>query len=165
MSRSSVSGARTYRLIRAPEHRSFLIFGPPVPLGRSVSAERQKHWPAKTQQGQGITVGLSGDGTPMKAVKGHAVSGLVGEDADVGTSVHERAGCQTLINRLVRRADPIGMLNGDNSSACDDSREGHDALSRAEHMLAHDGQQVDAAMTWRPLVLGLVEGAKNYGPR
>ena len=101
----------------------------------------------------------------MKAVKGHAVSGRVGEDADLGTSVHERAGCQTLINRLVRRADPIGMLNGDNSSACDDSREGHNAVSRAEHRLAHNGQHVDAAMTWRPLVLGLVEGAKNYGPR
>lgn len=87
------------------------------------------------------------------------MTGFVGEDADRGTSAHEGAGCDALINRLVCRADPIGMLNGENSSACDDSREGHDAVSRAEHRLAHSRQQVDAAVTWRPLVSGLVEGA------
>ena len=101
----------------------------------------------------------------MKAVKGQAVSGPVGEDADRGTSVNECAGCQALINRLVCRADPIGMLNGENSSACDDSREGHDAVSRAEHRLPHGRQQVDAAVTWRPLISGLIEGAKDCRPR
>jgi hypothetical protein len=101
----------------------------------------------------------------MKAVKGQAVSGPVGEDADRGTSVNECAGCQALINRLVSRADPIGLLNGENSSARDDSREGQDAVSGAENRLAHGRQQVDAAVTWRLLISGLIEGAKDCRPR
>jgi hypothetical protein len=95
----------------------------------------------------------------MKAVNGQTVSGPIGEDADRGTSMNERAGCQALINRLVGGADPVGMLNGENSSACDDSREGHDSVSRAEHQLAHGRRQVDAAVTWSPLISGLVEWA------
>ena len=101
----------------------------------------------------------------MKAVKGQTVTGPVGENANLGTSANECAGCQALINRLVSRADPIGVLDGENSSACDDSREGHDAVSRAEHRLAHGRQQVDAAVTWRILISGLIEGAKDGRPR
>ena len=60
--------------------------------------------------------------------------------------MHDTRGCQPLVDRLIGRAKPSGMAHGDDTAACDHSREGDDAIACAEHRLAHDRRQVDATV-------------------
>jgi hypothetical protein len=74
----------------------------------------------------------------------------------------DRAGCKSFVDRLVGRAQPTGMSDGDHAAACNDSREGHDAVACAENRLAHGRQQVDAAVPCRPLGPRRLESAKEH---
>lgn len=71
--------------------------------------------------------------------------------------MHDTRGGQPLVDRLVGRPQPPGMLHGDDTAACDRARESDNSIACAEHRLADDCSQVDATVPGRPLAMGLLE--------